>query len=105
MSTSPIPASSHGSTTTTSERVAPPNTTLSTRAPRRTGKPQHMNGPLYRQANDSVVLVRRAKRKNESPLKQLTRWFVNNQIGALNPIDAAALGEELLRVLFVLSRR
>ncbi len=54
----------------------------SARAPRRTGKPQHMNGPLYKQANSNVVLVRRLKRKNEGPMKQLTRWFVDNQIGA-----------------------
>ncbi|KAK4244211.1 TLC domain-containing protein [Corynascus novoguineensis] len=40
-----------------------------------------MNGPLYKQANSNVVLVRRLKRKNEGPMKQLTRWFVNNQIG------------------------
>jgi acyl-CoA-dependent ceramide synthase len=53
-----------------------------TAKPRRSGKPQHMNGPLYKQANSNVVLVRRVKRKNEGPMKQLTRWFVNNQIGA-----------------------
>ncbi|KAL2136554.1 hypothetical protein VTI74DRAFT_3099 [Chaetomium olivicolor] len=51
------------------------------RAPRRTGKPQHMNGPLYKQANSNVVLVRRPKRKNEGLMKQLTRWFVDNQVG------------------------
>ncbi|AEO64901.1 258a2273-c774-4aaf-a5d1-49d1141cd151 [Thermothielavioides terrestris] len=49
--------------------------------PRRTGKPQHINGPLYRQANSNVVLIRRPKRKNEGPMKQLARWFVDNQIG------------------------
>lgn len=67
----PAPASSHGNGT------AKP----SARAPRRTAKPQHMNGPLYKQANSNVVLVRRLKRKNEGPMKQLTRWFVDNQIG------------------------
>lgn len=56
-----------------------------TAKPRRSGKPQHMNGPLYKQANSNVVLVRRVKRKNEGPMKQLTRWFVNNQIGASGP--------------------
>jgi len=61
------------------------------RASRRSGKPQHMNGPLYKQANSNVVLVRRLKRKNEGPMKQLTRWFVNNQIGAFEaPIAAPA---------------
>lgn len=54
---------------------------LSARAPR-SAKPKHMNGPLYKQANGNVVLVRRVKRKNESPMKQLARWFVDNQIGA-----------------------
>jgi acyl-CoA-dependent ceramide synthase len=43
-----------------------------------------MNGPLYKQADSNVVLVRRPKRRNEGPMKQLTRWFVDNQIGALN---------------------
>ncbi|KAK4157370.1 TLC domain-containing protein [Chaetomidium leptoderma] len=40
-----------------------------------------MNGPLYKQANSNVVLVRRVKRKDEGPIKQLTQWFVDNQIG------------------------
>lgn len=73
MSASATPIPSDGST----------DTSKTARAPRRTGKPEHMNGPLYRQANSNVVLVRRPKRKGEGPLKQLTRWFVNNQIGAL----------------------
>ncbi|KAL2157904.1 hypothetical protein VTH06DRAFT_4959 [Thermothelomyces fergusii] len=47
----------------------------------RSGSPEHMNGPRYKQAGGNVVLVRRAKRKSESPVKQLTRWFVDNQIG------------------------
>ncbi|KXX82367.1 Sphingosine N-acyltransferase lag1 [Madurella mycetomatis] len=72
MSTSAAPSSSNGGI----------DTPKTTRAPRRTGKPEHMNGPLYRQANSNVVLVRRPKRKGEGPLKQLTRWFVDNQIGA-----------------------
>ncbi|KAK4237886.1 TLC domain-containing protein [Achaetomium macrosporum] len=71
MSSSPHAGAGHGT-----ETAAP-----SSRAPRRTGKPKHMNGPLYRQANSNVVLVRRPKRKNEGPMKQLTRWFVDNQIG------------------------
>lgn len=40
-----------------------------------------MNGPLYMQRNENIVLVRRVKRKGEGPMKQLTRWFVENQIG------------------------
>jgi very-long-chain ceramide synthase len=47
-----------------------------------------MNGPLYKQANSNVVLVRRVKRKNEGPLKQLTRWFVNNQIGTSRKLQS-----------------
>ncbi|KAG7291416.1 hypothetical protein NEMBOFW57_001435 [Staphylotrichum longicolle] len=79
MSSSPAPASGNGSGNGNGNGngTAKP----SARAPRRTGKPQHMNGPLYKQANSNVVLVRRVKRKNEGPMKQLTRWFVNNQIG------------------------
>ncbi|KAH6980990.1 TLC domain-containing protein [Ilyonectria sp. MPI-CAGE-AT-0026] len=42
----------------------------------------NMNGPLYMQTSgNSVVLVRRLKRKDESTWKHLTRWFVENQIG------------------------
>ncbi|KAL1859514.1 hypothetical protein VTK73DRAFT_7589 [Phialemonium thermophilum] len=40
-----------------------------------------MNGPLYMQTSNNVVLVRRIKRKGHGPVKQLTRWFVENQIG------------------------
>lgn len=40
-----------------------------------------MNGPLYMQASNNVVIVRRIKRKGEGPMKQLSRWFVENQIG------------------------
>ncbi len=43
---------------------------------------KNMNGSLYMQTSGNVVLVRRRiKRKDESPVKQLTRWFVENQIG------------------------
>ncbi|KAK1758106.1 TLC domain-containing protein [Echria macrotheca] len=45
------------------------------------GQKETMNGPLYMQASNNVVIVRRVKRKGESPWKQLTRWFVENQIG------------------------
>ncbi|KAH6855389.1 TLC domain-containing protein [Chaetomium sp. MPI-CAGE-AT-0009] len=78
MSSSPTtPTLSHDNGNSNGNGTAKP----SARAPRRSGKPQHMNGPLYKQANSNVVLVRRVKRKNEGPMKQLTRWFVNNQIG------------------------
>ncbi|KAF3768876.1 longevity assurance proteins LAG1/LAC1 [Cryphonectria parasitica EP155] len=40
-----------------------------------------MNGPLYMQSCNSTVLVRRVKRRGDSPAKQLARWFVENQIG------------------------
>ena len=45
-------------------------------------KKETMNGPLYMQSSNNVVLVRRVKRKGESFTKQLERWFVENQIGA-----------------------
>ncbi|KAK0655076.1 TLC domain-containing protein [Cercophora newfieldiana] len=45
------------------------------------GEKETMNGPLYMQASNNVVIVRRVKRKGESPWKQLMRWFVENQIG------------------------
>lgn len=42
----------------------------------------NMNGPLYMQTSgSSAVLVRRLKRKDEGSWKQLSRWFVENQIG------------------------
>ncbi|KAK3337785.1 TLC domain-containing protein, partial [Cercophora scortea] len=44
-------------------------------------KKETMNGPLYMQASNNAVIVRRLKREGNSPLKQLTRWFVENQIG------------------------
>lgn len=45
------------------------------------GKKETMNGPLYMQASNNVVLVRRLKKKGQGPMKQLSRWFVENQIG------------------------
>ena len=84
----PAPAPAPASASSHENGAAKP----AARAPRRTGKPQHMNGPLYKQANSNVVLVRRVKRKNEGPMKQLTRWFVNNQIGTLGNIPVLAPG-------------
>ncbi|EON99591.1 putative longevity-assurance protein [Phaeoacremonium minimum UCRPA7] len=40
-----------------------------------------MNGPLYMQTANNTVLVRRLKRKGDGPMKQLARWFIENQIG------------------------
>lgn len=45
------------------------------------GKVETMNGPLYKQSANKVVLVRRLKRKGGGVEKQLSRWFVENQIG------------------------
>jgi len=45
------------------------------------GQKETMNGPLYMQASNNVAIVRRVKRKGESPWKQLARWCVENQIG------------------------
>lgn len=47
------------------------------------GKKETMNGPLYMQASNNVVIVRRLKRNGDGAVKQLTRWFVENQIGML----------------------
>lgn len=87
-SSSPTPklAPGNGSDAANNGHASPSTPGLSGPAPRKSGKPQHMNGPLYRQANGNVVLVRRPKRKNEGPLKQLARWFVDNQIGASSPV-------------------
>lgn len=42
----------------------------------------NMNGPLYMQTSGSGrILVRRLKRKEEGSWKQISRWFVENQIG------------------------
>ncbi|KAF4587148.1 Sphingosine N-acyltransferase lag1 [Ophiocordyceps camponoti-floridani] len=44
--------------------------------------PRNMNGPLYMQkSGSSVVLVRRLRRKDDGPWRQLTRWLIENQIG------------------------
>ncbi|KAL2023003.1 hypothetical protein VTK56DRAFT_4218 [Thermocarpiscus australiensis] len=80
MNASQTPTPSPGNDAVQNDRVRS-SPSSPTRASGRAGKPEHMNGPLYRQANAKVVLVRRLKRKNEGPLKQLTRWFVDNQIG------------------------
>lgn len=70
--------------------VASPPSTTSAAAPlpaRRTvkrsisTKKETMNGPLYMQASNKAVIVRRVKRKGDSPWRQLMRWFVENQIG------------------------
>ena len=39
-----------------------------------------MNGPLYMQT-PKTVLIRRLKRKDDGPWKQMSRWFVENQVG------------------------
>ncbi|KAK3364522.1 longevity assurance proteins LAG1/LAC1 [Lasiosphaeria hispida] len=72
-------------TTASSPPTSPP--TVAPTPVRRTIKREYstkketMNGPLYMQASNNVVIVRRVKRKGDSPWKQLTRWFVENQIG------------------------
>ena len=60
-------------------------TTPTRRAPKREHSGKHMNGPLYKQAESSVVLVRRAKRKGETPFKQFLRWLEDNQTGTPAP--------------------
>ncbi|KAJ6790111.1 hypothetical protein PWT90_05642 [Aphanocladium album] len=53
----------------------------------------NMNGPLYMQTSGSnAILVRRLKRKDEGTWKQVSRWFVENQIG---------LSSNLLALLFL----
>lgn len=56
---------------------------LSTHPTAKTGSNvPNMNGPLYMQTSgSSAVLVRRLKRKDEGTWKQVSRWFVENQIG------------------------
>lgn len=54
------------------------------------GKKETMNGPLYMQASNNVVIVRRLKRNGDGAIKQLTRWFVENQIGT-SPQNSLAL--------------
>ncbi|EJT70990.1 hypothetical protein GGTG_12011 [Gaeumannomyces tritici R3-111a-1] len=51
-----------------------------------------MNGPLYMQASNKTMLVRRVKRRGDGPLKNFTRWCVDNQIGlSLNLLALLAL--------------
>ncbi|EGZ78048.1 longevity assurance proteins LAG1/LAC1 [Neurospora tetrasperma FGSC 2509] len=74
--TSSVPSS--GITSSSSAALPPQRRTVKRE---KSGNPKNMNGPLYMQRNENIVLVRRVKRKGEGPLKQLTRWFVENQIG------------------------
>ena len=37
--------------------------------------------PVYNMQTSNVVLVRRLKRKQPTPMKQFTRWLVENQTG------------------------
>lgn len=58
-------------------------TSLAARPRLKTGhSTPNMNGPLYMQTSgNSVVLVRRLRRKDEGTWKHLSRWFVENQVG------------------------
>ncbi|KAI0008279.1 longevity assurance proteins LAG1/LAC1 [Xylariaceae sp. FL0662B] len=40
-----------------------------------------MNGPLYMQASNKKVFIRRVKRKGDGPMRSLARWFLDNQTG------------------------
>lgn len=40
-----------------------------------------MNGPLYMQTSNNKVFIRRVRRKGDGPLKNLSRWFLENQAG------------------------
>ncbi|KAI1379067.1 longevity assurance proteins LAG1/LAC1 [Hypoxylon crocopeplum] len=40
-----------------------------------------MNGPLYMQTSNNKVLIRRVKRKGDGPMRNLARWFLDNQTG------------------------
>jgi hypothetical protein len=40
-----------------------------------------MHGPLYMQTAHKKIIVRRAKRKDDGQLKNLTRWLFENQSG------------------------
>ncbi len=55
-------------------------------SPRKTSRPGYpgketMNGPLYMQSSEKLMFVRRVKRKDDGPTKQLVRWFLENQVG------------------------
>jgi acyl-CoA-dependent ceramide synthase len=55
---------------------------VATRPPMKSGSShKNMNGPLYKQSGNNVVLVRRLKRKEQGTWKSLARWFVENQTG------------------------
>lgn len=72
------------SSSPTEDGALPQRPTLARRPSKREPSNKNMNGPLYMQGN--AVLVRRIKRKNESPMKQFTRWFVNNQTGTSSSV-------------------
>lgn len=44
-----------------------------------------MHGPLYMQTAHKKLIVRRAKRKGDGQLKNLTRWLFENQSGTWQP--------------------
>jgi len=49
---------------------------------KRENSAKSLHGQLYMQASGNVVLVRRRKKRSEeSPMKQFARWFVDNQTG------------------------
>ncbi|KAB5528930.1 TLC domain-containing protein [Coniochaeta sp. 2T2.1] len=47
---------------------------------RNSQKPPGMNGPLYKQSENRIVVARRLRRRNIGPWKQLACWLVENQI-------------------------
>ena len=80
------PALDQPSPTTSSPSSSPtrPRNDRRVSSKARLARTTNMNGPLYMQGSaPNVVLVRRLKRKDESAWKQLSRWFVENQIGRL----------------------
>ena len=84
-------------TTTTSSPSSSPTRPKNDRrisSKTRLARANNMNGPLYMQGSaPNVVLVRRLKRKDESAWKQLSRWFVENQIGTSESRRGAAVAQ------------
>ena len=64
------------------KKAAVETSKTATRPPLKSGSSHaNMNGPLYMQSGNNVVLVRRLKRKEQDTWKSLARWFVENQTG------------------------
>ncbi|KAK3331254.1 TLC domain-containing protein [Apodospora peruviana] len=75
----PAPVPNDGAAVVTA--ITPTTSSPRTAKPLSSGKKEIITGPVYLSGSSNVVAVRRRKRPADTPMEQLTRWFVKNQIG------------------------